>query len=206
MRGRSGAGRIQRSDEDGDPALGRWVSLSLVVLLHAGLYLLLRNAGESMPPPTRKNETRIRLVWSVREPATPAQVPPPVVKIPAPRPAAVVVRDPLPRARADTAPPSKPVLHTDQDDAWSFEAAPAVGDDHGVGAGFRRDVFERSGRDAFAPPGHLPGLRMRDASFGGWLQSEARRRACADLRGALSSRPESAAAIMSSMQRWECGS
>lgn len=213
MRWHGGARRFRRS-EDGegeDVARWRWVSLSLVVLLHAGIYLLLRSAGEAVPLPPREEERRIRLTWSLREPLAPVPEPGQVAKVPVPPTATgTAVRSRPSRARANdilVAPPATPALHTDPADTWSIDAArPGIGEDGVPGNRFRRDVFDRRGPDALAPPSHLPGLRMRDRSLGGWLQAEARRRACADLRGALSGRPESSAAIMASMQRWECDS
>ena len=69
---------------------------------------------------------------------------------------------------------------------------------------FRRDLLARGDADPFVPPSHLPGLRMQDSSFGGRLQEAARRKACGELRGALSAKPESTEAVLASMKRWKC--
>ncbi len=184
MRGHRGTEGLHRSEGREGAAHGRWVSVSLVVLLHAGLYLLLRGAGESAPPPARGSEGRIRLVWSMREPVTPAPVA--VVSTSPSATAAAAVRDPPPaRVRVDSTPvpPTTPILHTDQADAWSFDTAPTGAEV--VGVRFRRDVLEHGGADPFARPGHLPGLRMRDNSLGGRLASMARAMDCGELKGAL---------------------
>lgn len=189
MRGHGGAGRFRRSGGGEGLARWRWVSLSLVVLLHAGIYLLLRSAGEAAPPPPREDERRIRLIWSSREPMAAAPVPGQVAKVPAPRAAtAVAARRPSLRAITDDAPvpSSPPIPYAGQADAWSFDPAPAATDEEDMaGVRFRRDVLQHARSDPFARSSHLPGLRMRDNSLGGRFAAMARAMECGELKAAL---------------------
>ena len=50
----------------------RWPVVLLVVVLHLGLYLLLRSAVGAMEPVRTAETQRIRLVWSERERSAPA--------------------------------------------------------------------------------------------------------------------------------------
>ena len=211
MRGRQGTESFRQAEDADDAAYGRWASVSLVVLLHAGLYLLLRGSGEAAPPAPHRVEERIRLVWSPRMPARAGPVPSAdvsFVKAPsasAPSIPAATMPVPARPPRGEVlvpASPAAPVPHVGQADAWSMDAPPgAVVAD---GNRFRRDPFARAGPDPFAQVQHLPGLRMRDRSLGGWLQAQAQLRACAELKVALRRQPESTQALMASMERWEC--
>ena len=199
MDGSLGLGQGGHDRWAGESDRWRWPVVLLVVVLHLGLYLLLRSAVGAVEPVRTAETQRIRLVWSERErpaPATPQD----------PSSARQAAR-PLPQRRVERGAATTPgaaavaIPYTDEDDAWSVipGSGPASGTD------FARDPLKRpDGPDPFAPVDHLPGLRMRDSSLGGWLQEQARLRACGELKAALSSRAESTHAILASMRRWNC--
>ena len=184
----------------GEPDRWRWPVVLLVVVLHFELYLLLRSAIGAMEPMLTAETQRIRLVWSERERPTPVAPQDPSTAMEVARPS----RQPsVARKGAVNAPEpaTATISHTDADDAWS--AIPGSG--LVPGTDFAPDPLRRSnGPDPFAPTNHLPGVRVHDSSLGGWLQEQARRRACGELKAALRSRAESTHAILASMRRWNC--
>lgn len=176
-------------------------AVTLALALHVPLYLLLRMEGEPMPvAPASGADQRIRLVWSERAPP-----PRPTALPPQPRPAAPMSARGAAREHV-TAPvtvPAPGLVLTQESDAWPNPARNPTA--AGAGDAFARDIFARGRGDAFEPASRMPGVRMHDSSILGRLDAEARRRACGSLRGALAGRPESTAAIMASMKRWDCG-
>ena len=185
----------------GEPDRWRWPVVVLVAVLHLGLYLLLRSAIGMVEPVLMAETQRIRLIWSEHEQPAPVAPQDPSSAMEVARPS------PQPAARKDAVNASAPepatatISHTDADDAWS--AIPGSG--LVPGTDFAPDPLRRSnGPDPFAPTNHLPGVRMHDSSLGGWLQEQARRRACGELKAALRSQAESTHAILASMRRWNC--
>lgn len=188
----------------------RPLALAAAIAVNALLLWLLLMRPYALPAGRDPEQERIRLSWVEREPA-PISAPVPAVPsataasaAPARPPDERPGRNP-PRAQA-VPDPAATVPYADADDAWDSGADPrfvpgSAADGYG---NFERRIFEAGGDDGFAPKRHLPGVRLQDASLGGWLQREARKRACAELGSALRSRPESTAAIMASMRRWEC--
>ena len=198
---RSGATGV---DADASQARAwRWLAAVLALLVHAPIALLLGSSGEAGPAIAVEEGERIRLVWSRREPM-------PAARVEAPSPTAVA--SPSPRAIA--AAPASVATHdppvaamTDADDAWSLpaDAGKAHAPVAGGGPRFQRDLFAAAAPAPFGRADDRPRLgTMRDTSLGGRLQEEARRRACGSLRATLASRPESTAAVMASMRRWNC--
>ena len=191
-----------RSPEAQDRGVRGW-AVTLALALHVPLYLLLRMEGEPMPvAPASGADQRIRLAWSERAPPPrPTALPPQ----PQPRPAAPMSARGAAREHV-TAPvtvPAPGLVLTQESDAWPNPARNPTA--AGAGDAFARDIFARGRGDAFEPASRMPGVRLHVSSILGRLHTEARRRACGSLRGALAGRPESTAAIMASMKRWDCG-
>lgn len=201
MRGIGDAERGGRRHAADEPASWRWLAALLALVLHAGLYPLLRSTGEAVAPARKHEAQRVRLAWVARAPAVPVpradRSDPKAGAHPPRRIAGAGARAPAHGQEA------APVLHVEGGDTWS--PAPNVAAGAVPGTDFARDPFRRpGGPDPFAPVERLPNLRMRDASFGGWLQEQARLRACGELKAALSRQAESTHAILASMRRWNC--
>ncbi|WP_372016727.1 hypothetical protein [Pseudoxanthomonas sp. 10H] len=183
-----------------DDATARWIAVVLVVGLHVALYGLLGvDTGPAAPARARSDpDARMRVVFSTpkvsRPTAAAAAASLPDASV---RPAATSSPD----QPASPSPPPTAVTH--EDDAWTLPAGGAAR--VAADVSFERDVFARMDGDAFGRDSHLPGVQVQDRSVGGWLQAEARRRACGSLRAAMQRQPESTGAIAASMRRWKCG-
>ena len=68
---------------------------------------------------------------------------------------------------------------------------------------FERNMLDRPGLVAEPAPSQLH-VAMQDRSLAGRLRSLSKRRNCGELRAALSTRPESTAAILNAMERQGC--
>ena len=178
-----------------EPPQWRWLAMALAVVVHGPVVLLLSSGrgGEDTTP--REPLERMLISWSER----PAIPPIKAEAAPGPSPAAAVATTGQ-TAIAAPEPSRVPALSLDLPEGWLMRQPGGSGGDDN----FRRDLFVHGDAEPSGPPSHLPGLRMQDSSFGGRLQEAARRKACGELRGALSAKPESTEAILASMKRWKC--
>ena len=181
-----------------EPTQWRWLAMALAVAVHGPIVLLLSSGrgGEDTTP--REPLERMRISWSER-PRPRAAIPPIKAEAaPGPSPAAAVATTGQ-TAIAAPEPSRVPALSLALPEGWLMRQPGGSGGDN-----FRRDLFVHGDAEPSGPPSHLPGLRMQDSSLGGRLQEAARRKACGELRGALSAKPESTEAILASMKRWKC--
>src|SRR5690606_13172034 len=178
-----------------EPPQWRWLAMALAVVVHGPVVLLLSSGrgGEDTTP--REPLERMLISWSER----PAIPPIKAEAAPGPSPAAAVATTGQ-TAIAAPEPSRVPALSLDLPEGWLMRQPGGSGGDDN----FRRDLFAHGDADPLGRHSHLPGLRMQDSSFGGRMQEAARRKACGELRGALSGKPESTEAILASMKRWKC--
>lgn len=190
-----------RSDRSMSPRVERLSALFLATAAQLALLLLLRQVADKAPGNGGNDEARVSLVF-IERPLARAPVPA-VMPGALGRPGRVAGSSP-PVASAAPRRPALDVLDEGHGPAMAVAHAPldlAIRPDD---ISFKRAPLTRPAQAAF--PAREPTLQVRveDNSWMGRYARMGRRMACAELRQALASNPDSAEAIIRTMEQRNC--